>query len=98
ARLPENITAKHVFGYVAIELEIDLADHKIVDSSCALIPFLGEKILCNALIGAEIEEGIKNAADQIEKRFFSTTKRAVIAALEDAYKQYKRVQAEKDSD
>ncbi|MBU1127734.1 MAG: DUF3870 domain-containing protein, partial [Candidatus Omnitrophica bacterium] len=33
ARLPENITAKHVFGYVAIELEIDLADHKIVDSS-----------------------------------------------------------------
>ncbi|MBU1784084.1 MAG: DUF3870 domain-containing protein [Candidatus Omnitrophica bacterium] len=39
ARLPENITAKHVFGYVAIELEIDLADHKIVDSSCALIPF-----------------------------------------------------------
>ena len=24
ARLPENVTAKHVFGYITIELEIDL--------------------------------------------------------------------------
>jgi len=35
ARLPENITAKHVFGYITIELEIDPVDSTIVDISCA---------------------------------------------------------------
>ncbi len=95
ARLPENITAKHVFGYFAIELEIDPADSKIVDISCTLLPFLGEKILSNALLGNKVEEGIENAVKQLERRFFSVTKRAIIAALEDAYKWYKKSLEEK---
>lgn len=49
ARSPENITAKHVFGYITIELEIDPVDDTIVDVSCTLLPFLGEKILHKAL-------------------------------------------------
>ena len=88
SRLPENVTAKHVFGYVSVELEVDPVDLKIVDVSCALLPALGEKILMNALISHEIEEGVKNAVDEIKNRFFSTTKRAIIAAIEDAYKRY----------
>ncbi len=90
ARLPENITAKHVFGYLTIELEIDPVDSMIVDVSGTLIPFLGEKILHNALLGNKFEDAIHEAAAQLDRRFFSTTKRAVIAALEDAYRWYKR--------
>jgi len=41
-----------------------------------------------AAINHEIEEGVKNAVDEIKNRFFSTTKRAIIAAIEDAYKRY----------
>lgn len=85
ARLPENITARHVFGYFAIELEIDPVDYKVVDVSCTILPFLGEKIIYNALLGNEVEEGINNAIQQLERRFFSVTKRAIIAVLEDAY-------------
>lgn len=88
SRLPENVTAKHVFGYLSVELEVDPVDYKIVDASCTLLPSLGEKILINALVGYQIEEGIKNAIKEIENRFYSTTKRAVIAAIEDAYKKY----------
>ena len=95
ARLPENITARHVFGYFAIELEIDPVDCKIIDVSCTMLPSLGEKIVYNALLGSEVKEGIKNATEQLEKRFFSVTKRAVIAALEDAYKWYKKSIEEK---
>lgn len=95
ARLPENITAKHVFGYFAIELEIDPVDSKIVDVSCTVLPSLGEKILSTALLGNKIEEGIENAIQQLEKRFFSVTKRAIVAALEDAYRWYKRFLEEK---
>ena len=90
ARLPENVTAKHVFGYITIELEIDPVDDTIVDVSCTLLPFLGEKILHKALLRNKIDEAIEDAIMQLDRRFFSVTKRAVIAALEDAYRCYKK--------
>lgn len=88
SKLPENVTAKHVFGFLSVELEVDPIDLKIVDVSCTLLPALGEKILVSALVGYKIEQGIKNAVSEIESRFYSTTKRAIIAAIEDAYKRY----------
>jgi hypothetical protein len=54
------------------------------------VPHLGEKILHNVLLGSNVEEGIEEAITQLKKRFFNTTKRAVIAALEDAYRWYKK--------
>ena len=97
ARLPENVTAKHVFGHLSIELEVDPVNFKIVDVSCTLLPSLGEKILANALMGCDIEEGIKNAVSEIESRFFSTTKRAIIAAVEDAHRRYIDYTKERES-
>ncbi|MCK4817060.1 DUF3870 domain-containing protein [bacterium] len=90
ARLPEEVTAKHVFGCITIELEIDLVDYTIVDFSCTLVPSLGGKILHNALVGSTVEEGIEKAITQIDRRFFNINRRAVIAALEDAYRWYKK--------
>jgi len=95
ARLPEEVTAKHVFGCITIELEIDPVDSTIVDISCTLVPSLGGKILHNALVGNKVEEGIEKAIIQLEGRFFSVTRRAVIAALEDAYRWYKKSLEEK---
>ncbi len=90
ARLPEDVTAKHVFGCVTIELEVDLADKTIVDISCTLVPTLGEKILRNALLGNKIDEGIEEAIIQLDSRFFNVTRKAVIAALEDVFRWYKK--------
>ncbi len=90
ARLPEEVTAKHVFGCITIELEIDPVDSTIVDISCTLVPSLGGKILHNALLGNTVEEGIEKAIIQLDSRFFNATRRAVIAALEDAYRWYKK--------
>jgi len=98
SRLPENVAAKHIFGYLSIELEVDPVDRKIIDVSCTLLPALGEKILMNALMSYEIEEGVKNAVNEIKNRFFSTTKRAIIAAIEDAYKRYADYVREKESE
>jgi len=92
ARLPENSTAKHVFGYLTIELGIDPGDSMIVDISCTLLPSLGKKMLRNALLGSKIGEGIKDAIRQLEERFSGSTKKAMIAALEDVYERYKRFQ------
>jgi len=90
ARLPEGITAKQVFGCLTIELEIDPVDSVVVDISCTLVSHSGEKILHNALLGNKIEEGTREAITQLNRRFFNTTKRALIAALEDAYRWYKK--------
>jgi len=90
ARLPEEVTAKHVFGCITIELEVDPVDSTIVDISCILVPSLGGKILHNALVGRTVEEGIERAITQLDRRFFNVNRRAVIAALEDAYRWYKK--------
>ncbi len=93
ARLPKDVTTQHVFGCITIELEVDLADKTIVDISCTLVPTLGEKMLRNVLLGNKIDEGIEEAIIQLDSRFFNVTKKAVIAALEDAYRWYKRFMA-----
>ena len=88
ARLPEKIRGKSAFGYFTVYLEVDPVNSEIVDVSSTLIPSLGEKIIHDTLLGREIKTGIQHAIKQIETRFFSVTKRAIIAALEDAYKLY----------
>ena len=90
ARLPENVTARHVFGYFSIELEVNTNNDEIVDCSTTMLPGLGQKILDNALLGNEVEKGLKQAIREIEERFFSVTKKAVIAALQDVYKWYEK--------
>lgn len=90
ARLPEKIRPKDSVGYLTIYLEIDPINSKIVDFTSTITPFLGEKILYEALLGQEVEKGIHFAIQQLEERFFAVTKRAAIAALEDAYKWYKK--------
>ncbi len=90
ARLPKDVAAEHVSGCVTIELEVALADKTIVDISCTLVPTLGEKILRKALLGNKIDEGIEQAIIQLESRFFNVTRKAVIAALEDVFRWYKK--------
>ena len=92
ARLPKELIGEGRVGCLWIELEVTTGDSKIIDFSCTMVSRLGKRILCNALLGHEIEEGIKNAINEVEKRFFIIIKRATIAALEDARLSYRRTQ------
>jgi len=93
ARLPENVTSAYVYGYLSIDIEIDPYSDQVVDFACTLIPKLVDKILSDCLIGYTFEEGIRNCIEKIENRFYSSTKRAIIAAIEDAYKWYQKYKA-----
>ena len=94
ARLPKEMTREGGPGRLWVELELNTGDFKIIDFSCTMESRLGKKILRSALLGHEIEEGIDNAINELEKRFFSVIKRATIAALEDARLSYRRTQKE----
>ncbi len=91
ARLPENTSAKYVYDFITVELELDPVDLRVVDFSCALLSSSSKKILSQALLEHKIEEGIENAIEQLQKRFFSSTKKALIAAIQDAYRCYKTI-------
>lgn len=92
ARLPKEVVGEKHAGSLWIELELTTDNSKIVDFSCTVVSRLGRKMLRNALLGHEIEEGTKNAINEVEKRFFSVIKKATIAALEDARMSYRRTQ------
>ena len=90
SKLPANLVSEHIF---TIEVEIELTNWKILNFNCTRCLPLGEKILQKSLIGYEVEEGIKNAVEQIDTRYFSTTRKAVVAALRDLsvrYAEYKK--------
>ncbi len=90
ARLPQSITGKNFSSYIAIEFEIEPSNSKVVDIYCTLLPFVEKEILYQACLGNKIETGIEKAIEQLDKRFFGTTKRPIIKALEDAYRCYKK--------
>lgn len=90
ARLPKSITGKNFSSYIAIEFEIEPSNSKVVDIYCTLLPFVEKEILYQACLGNKIETGIEKAIEQLDKRFFGTTKKPIIKALEDAYRCYKK--------
>jgi len=90
AKLPETITGRNSCSFIAIEFKIDPADSKVLDVYCTLLPFVEKEILHQACMQRRIDEGIKTALEQVNKRFFGTTKKALMTALEDAHKCYKK--------
>ncbi len=90
ARLPDNMANNRFNNVVTLEAEVDPVNSKVVDFSCSFPSNLLNKILCNAVLNETVEKGIRQAIAQIEDRFFSMMQRAIIAALEDIYKNWHR--------
>lgn len=89
ARLPANAASMYIVGVLAVEIEVDPYDMKIVDAACNCLPPLGQKFLVSLLVGNKIENGMEDAIKMIRARYFSTAQRAMIAALEDVQKNYR---------
>ena len=88
SRFPENTSSHHVFGILSLELEVNPLTYHIVDASCTLLPSLGEKFLVDTLIGRDMNSGLVSAIEEVESRYFSSEKRAIIAAIKDAQRQF----------
>lgn len=91
AKLPQTITGKDSSSYIAVEFEIEPADSKVVDIYSTVLPFVEKEILYQTCLENNIEAGIKKTIARLDKRFFGATKKAIIDALEDAYKCYKKI-------
>lgn len=89
ARLPANAVSMFAVGVLAVEIEVDPYNMKVVDAACNCLPPLGQKLLVGLLVGNKIENGLEEAIKKIRARYFSTAQRAMIAALEDVQKHYR---------
>ncbi len=68
---------------VALEVEVDPYDMRIVDAACDCLPALGRKLLVSLLVGRKLEDGLTGVIADVRSRYSSITQRAMIAALED---------------
>ena len=75
-----------------LELEVDSHNMRIIDAACDNLPALGEKFLRELLIGKEVEEGLKQAIEEIRERYSAVTQKAVIASIEDLLRRYREFQ------
>ena len=76
ARLPKEIIGEGRGGCLSIELEVTKDSSEIVDFSCTVISRLGEKILRNALLGYEVEEGIEQCCKPGREKVFQRNKKS----------------------
>lgn len=88
ARLPKTVTADHVYGVLGVELEVDPREGKVVDAACTIVPSLGERFILDLLIGYDLEDGIDPIVREIRKRYFNVAQKAVISAIDEAYRKY----------
>lgn len=88
SRFPEHTSSHHVFGILSLELEVNPETCQIVDASCTLLPSLGERFLMDTLIGKDMNSGLSSAIEEVESRYFSSEKKAIVAAIKDARRQF----------
>lgn len=96
ARLPANAPFPCGGQILALEIEVDPYDMRIVDAACSCIPALGSKFLTELLVGKKFDDGFKEVMLAIRTRYRSITQRAMIAALEDALRRYEEFREEKN--
>ncbi len=68
---------------MALEVEVDPYDMRIVDAACDCLPALGRKLLVKLLVGRKLEDGLTGVIADVRARYSGITQRAMIAALED---------------
>ncbi len=96
SKLPANAGLLHSPTSLAIELEVDPYDMRIVDAACTCIPALGQKLLTTLMVGRKITEGFDDVINAIRERYLSVTQRALIAAIDDLERRYLEFAGTKD--
>ncbi|MBD1380293.1 DUF3870 domain-containing protein [Metabacillus arenae] len=80
----------HKYNAFFVGLVIDLHTHEIVDAECSSIVELTTRFVRSLLIGKSILE-IEKLTEEIERRYFGSSQRALIVALKNASIKYEKI-------
>ena len=93
ARLPQSLGHRFGSTMVSVEIEVDLADARIIDVSCFPISELAERLVKSVLIGRLITTDMDAAAAELQRRYIGAAQRALATAVTSARDTYARWQA-----
>jgi|SRR5690625_2720605 len=88
SRLPSGMAAQHMYGAMGFGLEIDTDTHEIVSVSATFITSMCNHFVYEIFKGHNLKEGIEGPVKKFEKKYYGMGKKAIIAAINDAYNQY----------
>ena len=77
-----------VYGAFFVALEVDLDSGKILNMDCTHTLELTEKFLRKICVGRSLDRDYEQLEEEITRRYYGSSTRAVIAALTDANKRY----------
>lgn len=89
AQFPEGITGHEVFRVLGIGLEVDPDTGEIVDCNASFVTEQPRDFLRSIMIGKNLEKnGIEEAVDEVNRRYFAKGKKAIVSALYDILNNY----------
>ena len=97
ASFPSGATAKEVYGILGVALEIDPKTGEIVNAASTLLTDVTKEFVRSLLVGQNMNDGLRTPIETIERTYFGRNKKALIAALMDANKVYKKYMEDKYS-
>lgn len=92
ARLPQSLAGPYTSPVVSVELQADMDTGIIHSAAVEGIPSLGGSLLAEVLGGRNLNDGPREAADEIGRRYVSPSHKALCTAVINAYEAYLRYQ------
>lgn len=88
ARLPREMAAMEPSTYLAIEVAVDMKTEVVTDVACTAFPILCERLVVDRLMGKPVSPAFEELREILESRYHGMGKRAIIAALGNAFTIY----------
>lgn len=90
AKLPEGITAKELYGVVALGMVVDRETSEILEAEPTLSTHVARNFVAKLLVGEKLNN-IIDIENKFRHNYFGSAKKAVLTAIRLCYKNYKKI-------
>lgn len=90
AKLPEGITARELYGVIALAITVDKNTAEILDAEPTLSTYLGRTFVKDLLVGEKITD-LNTIESKIQKHYFGSAKKAILTTLKSCHKTFNKI-------
>ncbi|MBS4537572.1 DUF3870 domain-containing protein [Clostridium sp. D2Q-11] len=93
AKLPEGITARELYGVVALGMTVNRETSEILDAEPTLSTYLARTFVKELLVGEKLNN-IEHIENKFRHHYFGSAKKAILTAIKICYKNYKKIRGD----
>lgn len=90
AKLPEGITARELYGVVALAITVDKKTGEILDAEPTLSTYLGRSFVKDLLVGENITD-LNTIEAKVQKHYFGSAKKAILTTIKSCHKTFNKI-------